>query len=466
MTLAEEDVSVAEDKMPGHKSRSWIFELSVLAHDPNDPADSERVEEIARAFTLPEPPAELAVQFGRGQLNEPMWNTLVFLGYLETKDQVYQSRLQSWLPEAKFESTTIARRDDSLRQCTRLSDRYVLSPDPPGSSSSSVAASEVESAVSTSAVSTKSKISYDGFVMWTLGNAERVKAGGKSWSVAGSDKPESNGKTDVIVNLLREHGERTGNPRAGIEAVAKQFPQAFMYAHAGIEKLAQILVPKIRDTEFTPRPWQEALIDIIKGDPHSRQILWIADPVGGSGKSVLTNHLCCEYDGILLSDSKEGDMAFAYKGESLVIFDVARLTSMDACKACFEIAEKFKNGRLFSPKYSSSTKQFKVPHVLFLSNQSPPPGVWTEDRIADTVFELSLPSTFRAASGGSTTAAARIAGESDEILEAAIDKMRKVAIEYHARKEARLEKEAPRQPSTSPTGEKRGREETYEEEAF
>lgn len=418
--------------MPGNKSRAFVFTIPVYV--PDEEPDMSALEEAARSFAISEPDKDLEIQFGRGQINEGMLpNSLEFIGYIESKKQIYETRLVKWLPEATFEATSISERDSSLRQVTDVSKRFCLSPDPPGSSSSSVAESEGPTY----------SMSYRGFVLWALGQSDRVKPGGKSLSVADGKGSQ---KTDAIVELLRRHGEASGNPRAGVEAVAKEFPQVFLYAHSGIEKLAQIMVPRLRNLDFTPRPWQEALIDILRHEPDPRHILWIADPVGGTGKSVLTKYLRCEMNAKFLGPANKADLAFTYNFEPIVIFDLARTTNLndEVSKACYTISEDFKNGVIFSSKYTSCTKQFRVPHVIFFSNSTPPPNVWSGDRISNTVFELSAPATFSA-----TSAADRVAGQSDETLTRAIEQMQAVAAEYSARKAQRGDE--PRAPSSSPS---------------
>jgi len=420
--------------MPGNKSRAYVFTVPVYTPGEETP-DMDELEEAARSFRLAEPTAELEIQFGRGQVNEGLLpHSLEFVGYVEAKKQIYETRLVKWLPDATFEAAPISERDTSLKQVTNVSKRFALSLDPPGSSASSVSLEAYSSGA----------MSHEGFVLWNYGQPERVKPGGKSVSVADG----KGGKSDAIVELLRRHGEESGNPRAGVEAVAKEFPQVFLYAHAGIEKLAQIMVPRLRNLDFVPRPWQEALVDVLRGDPDPRHILWICDPVGGSGKSVLTKYLRCEMNAKFLSPANKADLAFTYNFEPIVIFDLARMTNLndEVSKACFTISEDFKNGACFSSKYTSCTKQFRVPHVVFFSNSEPPSNVWSADRIGSTVFELSAPATFSA-----TSALERVAGQSDEVLDAAVEKMRGLAAEYHQRRTQRLQQEEPRAPSSSPS---------------
>jgi hypothetical protein len=175
---------------------------------------------------------------------------------------------------------------------------------------------------------------------------------------------------DAAVDLLRTDG---------LKRVAQDMPVEFVKFHRGLEALARILVEPERDLEFVPKAWQQKLLDRLKDELEDRKIIWVWDSVGNKGKSRLARHLVSEHGAVIL-DGKVADMAFAYKSEPIVIFDIAR-TQSEASTHLYSFAERLKNGILFSSKYESGQKIFKPPHVIFFSNMPyPDEGTWSADR--------------------------------------------------------------------------------------
>jgi hypothetical protein len=215
----------------------------------------------------------------------------------------------------------------------------------------------------------------------------------RHWEVGSESRLSQQGKrTDVddIKDILVKYG-----PIEGRKIVANKFPGYFMRYPNGIEQLADILQPTSNDKSFTPRPWQQALIEILKKPAHNRWIYWILDEKGAAGKSRLTTFLCCEMNAIEVSGRSQ-DIAYAYQSQPIVVFDIARPTKIEQVNDLFEAAEKLKDGRLFSTKYMSKTKSFKPPHVVFFSNSHPPAGVWSADRLQ--LIQISSSPEFSATS--------------------------------------------------------------------
>ena len=53
-----------------------------------------------------------------------------------------------------------------------------------------------------------------------------------------------------------------------------------------------------------PRPWQTKLLEMLRGDPHHRQIIWICtlNGLGGVQKSLFTTYLEATGRGIWIGD--------------------------------------------------------------------------------------------------------------------------------------------------------------------
>jgi hypothetical protein len=207
-----------------------------------------------------------------------------------------------------------------------------------------------------------------------------------AWGRGESSRAAPGARSDMeeIRELLREHG-----PEAGVKKVAEQFPGQFVRYANGITQLAQLVVPRVREeASFVFRPWQAAIHKIASGKPHDRHIYWIEDGKGNTGKSRLTTWMCREMGAVEL-DGRQMDAAFSYTGQPIVIFDLARCVDTATLKDMYTVAEKLKNGQIYSSKYMSRLKVFHVPHVFFFSNSPPPIGVWSADRLQHIVLSAA-----------------------------------------------------------------------------
>lgn len=135
---------------------------------------------------------------------------------------------------------------------------------------------------------------------------------------------------------------------------------------------------------WTPHRWQRQVEHALLMQTR-RQVLWIYDPVGGRGKTELSNYLCYRYGALVLSNSSTKDIAYAYQKH--VIFDYARTTQEHVN---YEVIEQLKNGRMFSSKYNSKCKVFPSAKVLCLANFLPDYTGLSSDRYH--VLEIYEPS--------------------------------------------------------------------------
>lgn len=125
--------------------------------------------------------------------------------------------------------------------------------------------------------------------------------------------------------------------------------------------------------------WQLDLIETLNGPVHPREIIWIYDIVGDYGKSDMATYLACNRNAFVIDGGKTGDIAHAYRLQKIVVFDFARTTDFE--KVNYGVIEHLKNGRLFSPKYDSTTKYFPKPHVVVFANRPCPEGKFSVDRL-------------------------------------------------------------------------------------
>jgi len=79
----------------------------------------------------------------------------------------------------------------------------------------------------------------------------------------------------------------------------------------------------------------------------------------------------------MVTNGKCADIAHAYNYEEIVVFDFSREQEE---RINYQIIEKFKDGRIFSPKYDSKCKVFKGARVIVFSNFDPDKSKLSEDR--------------------------------------------------------------------------------------
>lgn len=131
--------------------------------------------------------------------------------------------------------------------------------------------------------------------------------------------------------------------------------------------------------------WQRQVETMIKHHiQNDREVTWIVDQVGNSGKSYFSDYLthfhdCFAVDG---KDLKTKDFALSYNLQKIVVIDFPRSTCEQSVN--YDIIECLKNGRIWSPKYESQVKNFrhKKVQVFCFSNFFPDytklsPDRWT-----------------------------------------------------------------------------------------
>ena len=126
------------------------------------------------------------------------------------------------------------------------------------------------------------------------------------------------------------------------------------------------------------RSWQQDVMNLIKTPADDRSIHWIWEETGGLGKSRFSRHLAAHHGAIRMTGRYE-DMAHAFNHHKVAIFDIPR--EHGDLRPFYSMAEQLKDGIIFSPKYDSRMKIFLRPHVIFYSNDPPPEGVWSADRL-------------------------------------------------------------------------------------
>lgn len=128
----------------------------------------------------------------------------------------------------------------------------------------------------------------------------------------------------------------------------------------------------------TPYAWQNQVLEMVGQEPHDRQILWVYDNKGNTGKTVLGKYLVDHHAAFYTNGGKHTDIVHAYKGERVVIFDYVRESES---YVNYGVMEQLKNGICFSPKYDSGMKRFDNPHVIVFANFYPATAKLSDDRL-------------------------------------------------------------------------------------
>jgi len=164
-----------------------------------------------------------------------------------------------------------------------------------------------------------------------------------------------------------------------LAAIARDHPEEFLKYHAGIRAAAELLqVAPVTFTQHDLYPWQRGawfLMDLV---PDERTVHWYTDLTGGAGKTWFCRKVCAERKALYVNNNKTADIAHAYNGERIVLFDLCRAVGTDGVN--YAAIESVKNGMIFSGKYDSRAKIFANPHVFVFANYSPDLSKLSHDR--------------------------------------------------------------------------------------
>jgi len=178
-------------------------------------------------------------------------------------------------------------------------------------------------------------------------------------------------ETDLVLRIL-EGGD--------MAELAQEYPSMFLKYAANLRAISEMGHCKREpETSFCPLPWQQHIIDIVQKPADDRHVIWVYDPVGGRGKSRLARHLVLNYGATILS-GRYADMAYMYRQEPIVCFDIARAEE-EFIQPIYKCAETLKNGVIVSNKYRSELKIFQSPHVILFANVQPDHTKISPDRI-------------------------------------------------------------------------------------
>jgi hypothetical protein len=124
-----------------------------------------------------------------------------------------------------------------------------------------------------------------------------------------------------------------------------------------------------------PYPWQLKINAMLSYYPGDRNIIWIVDPIGGSGKSYYNKWLCYHKKAVLISWESPREALYVRSRNMecpVCVVDLTRtLPSVVDLDDLYSTLESVKNGHFNSTKYEPKTYIGTVPHVVVFSNSLP-----------------------------------------------------------------------------------------------
>lgn len=143
-------------------------------------------------------------------------------------------------------------------------------------------------------------------------------------------------------------------------------------------------------SEFVLHPWQQSVVDQLNMEVHPREVNWVWETVGNTGKSTLASYLEVMHDALVLEPAGKKDLAYIISQtiglRKIVIFDLARCQEPDnqdkfnPLAGLYNICEGLKNGCITNTKYESKRMRVNVPHVWVFANFLPDMTKWSKDR--------------------------------------------------------------------------------------
>ncbi|HTM83277.1 hypothetical protein, partial [Asticcacaulis sp.] len=133
------------------------------------------------------------------------------------------------------------------------------------------------------------------------------------------------------------------------------------------------------------RPWQQSLIDMVKGPPDDRSISLVIDPIGGNGKSFLSMYLKVHHNCSTVPVNMRTGldiMRFVYciPTSSCYIVDLPRAVNKNQLQDMASCLEVIKSGMAYDDRYTYKEKLFEPPHIIIFSNHSLDTSLFSQDR--------------------------------------------------------------------------------------
>ncbi|AXH73674.1 MAG: replication-associated protein [Cressdnaviricota sp.] len=131
-------------------------------------------------------------------------------------------------------------------------------------------------------------------------------------------------------------------------------------------------------------PWQKAAADMVDEPADDRDIYWLHDDSGCTGKTSWAKYMVVNKGARLLKWSKANDIRnLVVEGgaKDCYIFDLSRTKPTDfSNEDMYNALEEIKDGNVVSGKYGGKTMIFDEPFVFVLANRMPDKSCLSADR--------------------------------------------------------------------------------------
>jgi len=131
---------------------------------------------------------------------------------------------------------------------------------------------------------------------------------------------------------------------------------------------------------FPLRDWQQDLYSLLTHEVHDREIIFVVDVIGNTGKSWFCRYYCSLHENAqIVLPGRKADMCYALRTDIRVLFvDAPRSKQNEFLQ--YDFFEEVKNGLVFSSKYESRIKYLGKVHVVVLMNEQPDHTKLSRDR--------------------------------------------------------------------------------------
>jgi len=141
--------------------------------------------------------------------------------------------------------------------------------------------------------------------------------------------------------------------------------------------MGQDLMPKLFK-------WQEKLKNYLLGEVNDREILWIVDEQGCSGKSKFCKYMSFHHKTLKLTYGDAKDLLNLVSKNpcrSAYLFDLTRTKPQAfSTQDLYSAIESVKDGHFINTKYETEEVMMSIPHVVVFSNQWPNRENMSDDR--------------------------------------------------------------------------------------
>jgi len=163
--------------------------------------------------------------------------------------------------------------------------------------------------------------------------------------------------------------------------IAIEYPDTFVRHHNGLEKLSAVVKRQklVNPEGIILRTWQQTIYDELQGPIDSREIKWIYDSSGDTGKSFFAKYYWIKHKNecFFSTGGKHDRILHAYNLERVVIFDFSRdyRSTEDGLlrdRVPYNVLEQLKNGAIGAGgMYGAGAKLCDPPHLIVFANFLP-----------------------------------------------------------------------------------------------